>query len=299
MVLSNMLGEHLIAYVIQGGVKTLQEVALEGQFCAGAEFIYNGHFYGKGFGASNKGNRVSLQEKLDAPLDGKRLVFEFSKAGLVNATAYSRLSGSTRLFVFGYVAEIDADIIRAIPYAIGDLVERTGALPIAFHVGLQLAPEAMAQFGQMDLTWMPSTSEFKRMRGVPEQIVKELVGELLGEIDVPKDWGGEEADLFSANLSVDGRPCTAAFLLKGPARFHEMTLADCGKNADQIYRLFNIPADVYVIQHCHRIGPAVRKTVEAMALHRSLVAPCRYMFIDGYATARLLRANGRWPDVVS
>jgi len=133
------------------------------------------------------------------------------------------------------------------------------------------------------------------MRRVPERVVKEVIAELLGELEIPKDWGGEEADLFSANLVVDGKRRTGAFMLKGPARFHTMTPADCGKNGDQIYRLFNIPADIYVIQHCHNIGAAVRKIVEALALHRAFVAPCRYAFMDGIATARLLRAHGRWP----
>ena len=84
---------------------------------------------------------------------------------------------------------------------------------------------------------------------------------------------------------------SAAFLLKGPARFHEMTLADCGKNGDQIYRLFNTPADVFVVQHCHKITPAVRKTVEAFALS-NYSRTCRFTLIDGYDTARILHAKG-------
>jgi hypothetical protein len=73
-----------------------------------------------------------------------------------------------------------------------------------------------------------------------------------------------------------------------------MTLKDCGKNGDQIYRLFNAPAHIYIVQHCHNIGAAVRKTLEAFALGRSFTAPCRYVIMDGIATARLLRANGLW-----
>ena len=114
---------------------------------------------------------------------------------------------------------------------------------------------------------------------------------LLGETVIPKDWGGEECDIFSSNLSVDGKRYSAAFLLKGPAKFHEMTLADCGKNADQIYRLFNTPADVFIVQHCHKITPSVRKTVEAFALAQ-YSRSCMFTFIDGYDTARILHSNG-------
>lgn len=125
--------------------------------------------------------------------------------------------------------------------------------------------------------------------------MKELLCHLLDEPSVPKDWGGEESDLFSSNVRVNERRQTAAFLLKGPAAFHPMTMKDCGVNGDQIYRLFNIPADVYVLQHCHTVGTAVRKTMEAYALARVFSQPCRFMIMDGYATANLLRANGRWP----
>ena len=59
-----------------------------------------------------------------------------------------------------------------------------------------------------------------------------------------KDWAGEENDHFSANVTVGERRRTAAFLLKGPTNFREMTLAMCGKNADQIYRLTRAGAEV-------------------------------------------------------
>src|ERR1019366_1052288 len=121
--------------------------------------------------------------------------------------------------------------------------------------------------------------------------VIELICRLLGEWEVPKDWAGEECDVLSANLLINGTRTTGAFLLKGPARFHTMTPKDCGKNGDQIYRLFNIPAHIYVLQHCHCIGAAVRKTVEAFAMQRTFSAPCRYVIIDGVATARSLRAH--------
>ena len=228
-------------------------------------------------------------------LAGQKLLVEFSKNGLTNDTAYTRMAGSTRLFVFGYVSDIDATTVHAVPYIIGDLVDRSAGLPMPFLQSLELRPEDLGQFAGMDDEWMPSKTEFERMRTVPEQVVKELLCRLLGEHTVPNDWGGEESDVFTANLSVDGHRTTAAFLLKGPARFHPMKPADLGKNGDQLYRLFNIPAQVFVVQHCHSIGAAVRKQAEAFALQRSFSSPCRVVFVDGLTTARLLRAHGQWP----
>jgi hypothetical protein len=34
----------------------------------------------------------------------------------------------------------------------------------------------------------------------------------------------------------------------GPAKFHPMMPRDLGETGDQFYRLFNIPADIYVVQ---------------------------------------------------
>jgi integrase/recombinase XerD len=189
---------------------------------------------------------------------------------------------------------MDSETIRAVPYVIGDLVDDSLRMPSPFSPTLELQPDEIAQFAGMDQTWLPSNAEFKTQAQIPEKAVKELICELLGNHDVPRDWGGEECDVFSVNVLVGGKRKTGAFLLKGPAKFHPMTPKDCGKNGDQIYRLFNIAADVYIVQHCHYIGAAVRKTAEAFALARSFSAPCRYVSMDGAATARLLRAHGRF-----
>jgi hypothetical protein len=295
-ILSNVVSSYLLQAITAGRVKTLPQLAFEGCLQEGVPFIYNGHVTGKGFAVTNKSLALSLTEKLDGPLAGKKLVFEFSKNGLVNDTAYTRMSGSTRLFAFGYIARIDEITIRAVPYVVGDLVACSHAMPLPFITTLELRPEEIEQFAGMDETWFPSEAEFKRMTMVPEQIVKELICRLLGDHSVPNDWGGEESDVLSANLVLDGRRHVGAFLLKGPARFHPMKPTDLGKNGDQLYRLFNIPAQIYVVQHCHDIGAAVRKQAEAFALARSFVAPCRVVFMDGLTSARLLRAHGLWPS---
>ena len=158
-----------------------------------------------------------------------------------------------------------------------------------------MQPNEIAQFSSMDPFWSPSPEEFEKMREIPERRVKEVIARLLGEIEIPSDWGGEECDLFSSQVLVNGIRKTAAFLLKGPAKFHPMTFRDLGRNGDQIYRLFKIPADIFVVQHCHSITAAVRKTTEAYAFQRSFDAPCRYLIMDGFDTARILRVAGEWP----
>jgi hypothetical protein len=148
------------------------------------------------------------------------------------------MSGSTRLFAFGYIADVTKQSILAVPYAIGDLVEHSSPMFSPFSPTLELQADQIDQFANADLSWVPTTKDFKRLESFPERTIKTLICELLGEQSIPADWGGEECDIFSANLTVNGIRQTGAFLLKGPAAFHPMTLKDCGKNGDQIYRLF-------------------------------------------------------------
>ncbi len=293
-ILANAFGPPLLDFLRREQVLPFYRLVIEQRLSPGVRFTYQGHFYGKGFGSRNRTPQVSLSENINEILPGKRLVVEFSKSGLVTDTAWSRLSGSTNLFAFCSVTEIEDTVVRAVPYLIGDLVEGTSDLGLRLSNCLRLYVQSIDQFKNIDFMWTPSSQEFQQLKAVPERTVKEVFCSLLSEFEPPKDWGGEECDIFTSNLSVDGERQTAAFLLKGPAKFHEMTLADCGKNGDQIYRLYNTGADIFVLQHCHRVSPAVRKTMEAFSLSQ-YSQNRRYAIIDGYDTARILRYQGILP----
>lgn len=136
----------------------------------------------------------------------------------------------------------------------------------------------------------PTPDSVDELEAISERAFKTCLGEILGD-NVVADWGGEQADHYSAHVRVAGKRHTAAFLLKGPARFQPMTLNSLGKNNDQICRLTQTPASLLVVQHCHDIAPAVRQTLRAFAVQPG--APRRYMLIDGRDSLRLLRAYGK------
>ena len=289
---ANHIGPYILALAGAQKIVSFQQLALEEKLTQGVRFVYQGHFYGEGLGAGSKTDNASLSEDVSEFLPGRKLVVEFSKNGLTTSTARTRLGGSVNLFAFCSVTEIDDQQVRAVPYVIGDLVEPLqSGIDFPFQHTLKLNPNRIDQFKNVDFTWSPTPSQFAMLKQIPESDVKALFCKLFSEFEEPKDWGGEECDMFTSNLSVEETNCVGAFLLKGPAKFHEMTPADCGKNGDQIYRLFNTPADVYVLQHCHKVSAAVRRTVEAYALTQ-YSRSCRYMIIDGYDTCRILKANG-------
>ena len=153
----------------------------------------------------------------------------------------------------------------------------------------EIAPEDIDQFAGMSNVQPTSAAEWMDvMRGGREADVKEAIASLLSE-PTKKDWGGESDDHFSGSVSIGGQRRTAAFLLKGPAQFRELTLEMCGKRADQIHRLVDAGADVSVVQHAHLIGSVVRRTLRELTV-RPGGRRRKYCLIDGQATYRILKA---------
>jgi hypothetical protein len=158
----------------------------------------------------------------------------------------------------------------------------------------EILPEDIDQFSRMKEVHVASAEEWLRVMGrLPEATVKAALAQLLSE-PTKKDWGGETNDHFSSNVLIGGQRKTAAFLLKGPTMFREMTLEMCGKRADQIYRLANSGADVSIVQHSHLIGEVVRTTLRNMTVYPG--RPRKYCLIDGQATYRILKAYSLLPD---
>jgi uncharacterized protein YegP (UPF0339 family) len=78
-----------------------------------------------------------------------------------------------------------------------------------------------------------------------------------------KDWGGEQNDLYTANLIINGARHETAFLLKGNGlKSKTMEIKHCGANGDQILRLCNSPAKLYVVQFVGRISEAVVSDID-------------------------------------
>lgn len=104
-------------------------------------------------------------------------------------------------------------------------------------------------------------------------------------IALTRDWVGETNDLYTSQMLVDGQQQSAAFLLKGPARFSPMTIGHLGKNGDQLTRLGRSPAQVLVLQHCHHIRQEVVAYLEDVSSNFRNIR--RFMVMDGPDTYRL------------
>jgi hypothetical protein len=109
------------------------------------------------------------------------------------------------------------------------------------------------------------------------------------------DWPGEMNDLYTANTLVNGARRATAFLLKGPGIGRkEMQIGDCGKNGDQLVRLFTTPADLYIVQYVGPISDLLIKDVEGkIAAAKTAGKRVHFLIMDGQDTARLLHAYSK------
>lgn len=162
-----------------------------------------------------------------------------------------------------------------------------------------------------DRVYLEDIDSFFKVRSINPSLVKEYLNKgrielsedfvqvcLEQILDVPfhkNDWGGEMNDLYTANLIINGKRRQSAFLLKGKGlKSSEMKIADCGKNGDQIIRLFQTTADLYVVQY---IGPISENVVQSIQTHvdseKTKGRIVNYLVIDGQDTARLLKAYNK------
>jgi hypothetical protein len=124
--------------------------------------------------------------------------------------------------------------------------------------------------------------------------VKEGFRQVLREIGQFRDWGGEQHDLYTTQLRLAGKRRIAAIAFKGPGTAGKLTPKKMGKNGDQIQRLLQSPAEVFLVQYGGQIDPAVMTQMQQFAIARSLAGGLVfYGVVDGADSLRLARAYSK------
>jgi len=294
-----LANDHLLVNLVlaackQGKVPSLSEVLVGGNgrplFCSTERIDPTPDVYTAG----------QIRSRLcpSFPCD-KEIFLEYHTRHIEADTLKMRLhKGSVLSIVAGIDSISDREII-ARPLIIGDPTyqhqfNKDRGVDHLFLWGwtwYEVFAEDIAEFSCCKEVSISDSDEWSNvMRSLSEREVKRCLCAILG--DLPKlDWAGEQDDHFAASLHLGGQQITAAFLLKGPAMFREMTPDLLGSRADQVYRLACTPAQILVVQHCHHIGEAVRATLRAFAVtpHN----PRHYCLIDGKETYKILKAYGQ------
>lgn len=263
-------------------------------FCSTEEFLPCPDVYDK--------ERVTSVLKLTFESDWT-VELNYSTKHIVADTGRMVLADGHKECVIAGIHDIQGKVIKAHPLVIGapsfdHPLNKGIGIDLMFYgwTWYEIQAEDIDEFSRIKEVPPPPPAEWQAiMSELPEASVKEAICKLLNDLP-QKDWGGEINDHFASAVHLSGERATAAFLLKGPARFEEMMPRHLGKNADQIYRLASSPSQVLVVQHAHNIGEAVRATLRAFSVSPS--SPRRYCCIDGRDTYRLLKAYGLLPTTM-
>jgi hypothetical protein len=296
------LKNDIVAWLRKNNPTPLEKLISEDKLAVGSIFTHHSNFFFSGLSkvdaALKKGKSVkpaSAYSKLDDWQPSARLFFDFNHEHLTAPSSWHELSGQKRAFVLGLITDISGGNIKSVPYVIAYIIVPSSALPGfsgPWWDHLEVHIDTIESFSAVTANQRRLTKQsLESLRSVPEKDIKAAFAAIINEPMVPKDWGGESSDLFSSRVVLDGKRTSTAFLFKGPAAFKPMTLAELGKNGDQIGRLFDEPADLFVLQHCHEVTSAVRKTMRAFA--QQMGRPRLFCIIDGYDTIRVLESYGK------
>jgi len=220
-----------------------------------------------------------------------KMEVSFSDENMTCITARTQLSGRQRHLLFGQITKISDDKIVAVPVMIAtpapDMLDAS-YLGQRWGTRLEVFIDAIDSFSLVREIPPPQDSDLCVLKTIPESQIKKAIAEILNEQSVPKDWAGERSDLFTTQVVVDGQRISTAIAFKGPSKFKPMTLAELGKNGDQIDRLFTEPVDLVMLQHCHSITTPVRGMMRAYATR--IYNLKLFCILDGKETLRLLKA---------
>ncbi len=300
----SVLKNQITEWIQASNPPTLGQLICSGNFKPNTLFTHFTNYYCKGLSQvsealhKNKPNipMAEIYAKLDELGQKRKIHFRYHHEHLTSASAWCNLSGQKQLLVLGMATDIQKDRIEAIPWIIAnplpDLFRSCSIIGKHLQRRLEIHPDSIDNFSRVrDIPQPRSKKVLEQLRDIPENDVKQAFAEILSEQTVLKDWGGERSDLFTTHIKLNNERISTAIAFKGPAKFHPMTVADLGKNGDQIDRLFTEPADLLILQHCHEIMPPVRNMMRAYA--QQMGNPRLCCIINGYDTWRILKAYGK------
>ncbi|HCX85996.1 MAG TPA: hypothetical protein DHV14_12860 [Micrococcales bacterium] len=204
-------------------------------------------------------------------------------------SSHGHLSGRTSVLVIGQVLNV-AEEVRIRPLFVGwesHAADGETRIALASNESREVHPSQVDNFSPVEWGDRISPGDLNAVAGAPEADVKRAIAALLNEFDVPPDWGGERSDIYSLKVRVGGVPLSSSWLLKGKSVKRKMTVADLGKNGDQMDRLASEQSRLLVVQSNSGQVAAVRNTLGAYAY--DMRNPRLFMTLDGEATARILR----------
>lgn len=121
-----------------------------------------------------------------------------------------------------------------------------------------------------------------------EKRLKQGFAKIIGEPGSFKDWGGEKSDLYTTRIRVSGKRLRSAIAFKGKGTSGKLVPRKMGKNGDQINRLFDEPAELFLVVYEGQIDSSIISQMQAFAMGEAMSGrKIYYGVIDGTDLGRL------------
>ncbi|HLA58296.1 MAG TPA: hypothetical protein VK622_06030 [Puia sp.] len=251
------------------------------------DFVFKGAVKARSeFEKAGKASYVTFYTTLKRYSDLK-ITGQFNAEHLFGQSSVYNLTGKKTVFMLAYIEEVKSGELVLRPIFIG---RKMMVSNIGFHRTTEHLQLYIEDFDEFKLARKLKSKNFniELNKNYSEETVKKWFGEIIHEKNIPKDWGGERSDLFTDHIHISGKRYNAAFLFKGPAKFTPMTINQLGKRGDQIVRLYDEPAEIYFLHHCHFVRTEIHKFMRAFSGNFTRIT--RYCVIDGIDTLRVLKA---------
>lgn len=157
---------------------------------------------------------------------------------------------------------------------------------------------------KINLITVDDIESFKLVKKIPnvqpliknllESKIKKGFKNIIGETGNFKDWGGEKNDLYSTKIKIKSKRLPTAIAFKGKGTKGKLTLEKMGKRADQVERLFQSPAQVFLIVYNGQIDQIILSHMQAFSLTKAIAGyEIYYGVVDGDDLNRLIRAYNK------
>ena len=129
-----------------------------------------------------------------------------------------------------------------------------------------------------DIDSFSSAKKAKPLKPIREELIKNAFARIAGDRGKFKDWGGEKSDLYTNKLRVKGMRRAVAIAFKGRGTSGKLVPAKMGVNGDQLDRLFDEPADVFLVVYCGQIASSIVSQMQAFAIAKKALAGQKVYF---------------------
>lgn len=124
--------------------------------------------------------------------------------------------------------------------------------------------DSFSRISKVDLSTIIDVSNFL------EEKIKQGFQKIIGERGKYKDWGGEKSDLYTSRILLKGKRTPTAIAFKGRGTKGKLVPGKMGVNGEQINRLFNEPADLFLVVYNGQIDSAVIAQMQAFAIAKAI-----------------------------